>query len=131
MPELPDILLYIRALEIFDSDLAAFASAPTRENHTLKRALTDPRILNGIGNAYSDEILHTARLSPMKLTQSLGDEEIRRLYDATRGTLERWIGTPAARAGCELGRLLSDRALSRLLREDWPRTLEELEKRRG
>ena len=78
-------------LEVLDSDLQAFAARLTRENHTLKRALTDPHIFSGIGNAYSDEILHAARLSPMKLTATLSGEEIARLYDATVGTLERWI----------------------------------------
>ena len=78
-------------LEVFEADLAAFAERITRENHTLKRALTDPHILSGIGNAYSDEILHAARLSPMKLTASLSDEEMSRLFAATRRTLEHWI----------------------------------------
>jgi formamidopyrimidine-DNA glycosylase len=144
----------------------------------LKRALTDPHIFGGIGNAYSDEILHAARLSPMKLTRSLEPDEIRRLHEATRDTLFRWVqllreeaggefpervtafrpgmavhgrygqpcpacGSPIQRivyarneanycAACQTGgRLLSDRALSRLLKEDWPRTLEDLEKRRS
>jgi formamidopyrimidine-DNA glycosylase len=149
------------------------------ENHTLKRALTDPHLFSGIGNAYSDEILHAARLSPFKQTQTLTDDELRRLYDATRVTLTKWIdalraeaggafpekvtafreqmavhgrygkpcpdcGTPVQRVvyaaneanycpACQTGgRLLADRSLSRLLKEDWPRTLEELErKRRG
>ena len=159
-------------LEVFDADLPAFAERITRENHTLKRALTDPHILSGIGNAYSDEILHAARLSPMKLTASLSDEETGRLFEATRRTLEHWIarlqdeekgafpekvtafregmavhgrfgkpcpvcGAPVQRivysrnesnycARCQTGgRLLSDRALSRLLRKDWPKTLPE------
>jgi formamidopyrimidine-DNA glycosylase len=164
-------------LEIFDADLAAFASRLRADNHTLKRALTDPHIFSGIGNAYSDEILHAARLSPMKLTASLSDEEIERLFHATRDTLQIWIerlaresggdfpekvtafrpemavhgrfgmpcpvcGEPVQRivyarneanycAGCQTERrLLSDRALSRLLGRDWPKTLEEMESRK-
>ena len=165
-------------LEVLEASLPAFAERLTRENHTLKRALTDPHVFSGIGNAYSDEILHAARLSPMKLTSSLDDVEIRQLYEATRNTLEDWIarlrdeadaafpekvtafregmavhgrfgkpcpvcGAPVQRivyarnesnycARCQTGgRLLSDRALSRLLRDDWPKTLEEMERRRG
>jgi formamidopyrimidine-DNA glycosylase len=166
-------------LEVLDADLAAFSAALTLENHTLKRALTDPHLFSGIGNAYSDEILHAARLSPFKQTQTLTDDELRRVYDATRVTLTKWIdalraeagdafpekvtafreqmavhgrygkpcpdcGTPVQRVvyaaneanycpACQTGgRLLADRSLSRLLKEDWPRTLEELErKRRG
>jgi formamidopyrimidine-DNA glycosylase len=149
-----------------------FREALTRENHTVKRALTDPRLFSGIGNAYSDEILHAARLSPLKLTRTLGDDEVARLYESTRATLRLWIerlqreahggfpekvtafrdemavhgrfrqpcpvcGTPVQRivyadnecnycARCQTGgRLLADRALSRLLREDWPRTIGE------
>jgi formamidopyrimidine-DNA glycosylase len=164
-------------LEVLDSDLAAFAERLTRDNHTLKRALTDPTIFSGIGNAYSDEILHAARLSPMRQTRQLSDAEIARLHAAVIQTLESWIertrdevgegfpekvtafrpgmavhgrfgkpcptcGAPVQRivyahnecnycATCQTeGRLLSDRALSRLLREDWPRTLEEMERRR-
>jgi formamidopyrimidine-DNA glycosylase len=164
-------------LEVLDSDLAAFAERLTRDNHTLKRALTDPTIFSGIGNAYSDEILHAARLSPMRQTRQLSDAEIARLHVAVIQTLESWIertrdevgegfpekvtafrpgmavhgrfgkpcptcGAPVQRivyahnecnycATCQTeGRLLSDRALSRLLREDWPRTLEEMERRR-
>jgi len=164
-------------LEPLEADLPAFAHALTRENHTVKRALTDPTILSGIGNAYSDEILHAARLSPAKLTGRLTSAEIERLFDATRLVLRTWIdrlraeaagtfpekvtafhpemavhgrygqpcpdcGAPVQRivyarneanycASCQTeGRLLSDRSLSRLLREDWPRTLGELEKRR-
>jgi formamidopyrimidine-DNA glycosylase len=156
----------------------AFSAAITRENHTLKRALTDPHILSGIGNAYSDEILHRARLSPVRQTRALSDGEHTRLYDATRATLYDWIvrlreaaggefpegvtafrpemavhgrygkpcpdcGAPVQRirhaenetnycAKCQTGgKLLADRALSRLLRADWPRTLEEMEERRG
>ena len=146
----------------------------TETNHTLKRALTDPRKFSGIGNAYSDEILHRARLSPVAMTQKLAAEEIGRLYDATRATLEHWIaalraetgdgfpekvtafrpdmavhgrygqpcpdcGTPVQRIryasnetnycpACQTGgKLLADRALSRLLKKDWPRTIEDLE----
>ncbi|HJR57946.1 MAG TPA: DNA-formamidopyrimidine glycosylase family protein [Vicinamibacterales bacterium] len=164
-------------LEVLDSTLPAFAERLTRENHTLKRALTDPTILSGIGNAYSDEILHAARLSPMKQTRQLTEGEIARLHAAAIQTLEAWIertreevgerfpekvtafrdgmavhgrynqpcpacGSPVQRivyasnecnycATCQTeGRLLSDRALSRLLRHDWPKTLEEMEKRR-
>jgi formamidopyrimidine-DNA glycosylase len=165
-------------LEVLDADLPAFARALTHENHTLKRALTDPHLFSGIGNAYSDEILHAARLSPFKLTSGMSDEEVRRLYEATQQTLRLWInrlqeetgsefpekvtafrdemavhgrfgkpcpvcGSPVQRivyaandanycATCQTGgRLLADRSLSRLLREDWPRTLDELERRRG
>jgi len=161
-------------IEVLGAALDDFSAALTSENHTLKRALTDPRLFSGIGNAYSDEILHRARLSPVTLTQRLGAEEIRRLYDAIAATLEEWLarlraearggfpehvtafregmavhgkyGQPCPRCGgkvqriryaanetnycpkCQTGgKLLADRALSRLLREDWPRTLEELE----
>ena len=161
-------------IEVFDSDLAAFIAAMTVENRTLKRALTDPRILSGIGNAYSDEILHAARLSPITLTSKLSAEEFARLFTATRETLRFWIdrlgmesrqafpekvtafrkdmavhgryGLPCPRCGepvqriryadnetnycaqCQTGgRVLADRALSRLLGADWPRTLDELE----
>ena len=164
-------------LEVLDSTATAFAERLTHENHTLKRALTDPTIFSGIGNAYSDEILHAAKLSPMKQTRQLTDDEIVRLHAATIETLEAWIartrdevgegfpekvtafregmavhgryGKPCPRCGspvqrivyasnecnycatCQTeGRLLSDRALSRLLREDWPRTLEEMERRK-
>jgi formamidopyrimidine-DNA glycosylase len=164
-------------LEVLDADLPAFAEALTRQNHTLKRAMTDPHLLSGIGNAYSDEILHAARLSPFKQTRSLTDEEMRRLYDATRLTLQRWVdrlqqetgdefpekvtafrkgmavhgryrepcpdcGAPVQRvvyaaneanycANCQTGgKLLADRSLSRLLKDDWPKTLEELERRK-
>ncbi|HEY7688858.1 MAG TPA: DNA-formamidopyrimidine glycosylase family protein [Dongiaceae bacterium] len=165
-------------IEVFDADLTAFRAALLRENHTVKRALTDPRLFSGIGNAYSDEILHRARLSPIKMTQSLEDGEVERLFHATRETLRAWIdrlrtqtgsgfpekvtafhpdmavhgkfgkpcpvcGAPVQRivhaanetnycARCQTGgRLLADRALSRLLKADWPRTLEELEERRA
>jgi formamidopyrimidine-DNA glycosylase len=164
-------------VEVFDIGLDAFAAALRRENHTLKRALTDPHVFSGIGNAYSDEILHAARLSPFKQTQAIGDDEVARLFDAVRDTLAAWskrlrdetgdgfpekvtafregmavhgryrqpcpvCGSPVQRvvyasneanycATCQTGgRLLADRSLSRLLRDDWPRTLEELEKRR-
>jgi formamidopyrimidine-DNA glycosylase len=158
-------------------DLAGFRAALTRESHTLKRALTDPRFLAGIGNAYADEILHRARLSPVRLTRHMTEAEWERLWAGTRATLAEWTerlcrearaefpervtafqegmavhgrygkpcptcGAPVQRivhaenetnycAPCQTGgRLLADRALSRLLREDWPRTLEELEERR-
>ena len=159
-------------IEPLDATLEQFHDALTRANHTLKRALTDPHLFSGIGNAYSDEILHAARLSPLKLTRSLSDEEGRRLYDATRATLLVWIdqlrrdlggafpekvtafrdamavhgrfrqpcrvcGSPVQRivyaenecnycATCQTGgRLLADRSLSRLLKDDWPRRLDE------
>jgi len=161
-------------IEVFDNGLSAFIAAMTAENRTLKRALTDPRILSGIGNAYSDEILHAARLSPITLTSKLSVEEWERLFAATRETLRLWIdrlgaeahkgfpekvtafrtgmavhgryGLPCPRCGelvqriryadnetnycakCQTGgRVLADRALSRLLGADWPRTLDELE----
>jgi formamidopyrimidine-DNA glycosylase len=163
-----------KGLEIFDADFAAFREALTRENHTLKRALTDPRLFSGIGNAYSDEILHRARLSPVQLTSRLKESEMEMLYGAIRETLLEWIerlrqqrgkglpervtafrnemavhgkfrkpcpvcGSPVQRivhaenetnycARCQTGgKLLADRSLSRLLKQDWPRTLEELE----
>ena len=161
-------------LEVLDADLDQFTAALTRENHTLKRALTDPHLFSGIGNAYSDEILWQAQLSPMQLTQKLKPEEVGRLYEAVRSTLTKWVtelreetgdafpekvtafrkemavhgkykqpcprcGNPIQRiryAGNEAnycphcqtgGKLLADRALSRLLRDDWPKTLEQLE----
>jgi formamidopyrimidine-DNA glycosylase len=161
-------------LEVLEAPLAAFAARLRSENHTLKRALTDPRLFSGIGNAYSDEILHAARLSPLALTSRLADDEIARLHAATRATLDEWTarlrravgdgfpetvtafheemavhgrfgkpcpacGTPIQRiryadnetnycARCQTGgRLLADRALSRLLKRDWPRTIDELE----
>jgi formamidopyrimidine-DNA glycosylase len=164
-------------LEVLSADLAGFAAALRLENHTLKRALTDPHLFSGIGNAYSDEILFAARLSPLKLTASLTDEEIGRLFEATRSTLSRWIDRLREEAGADFptkvtafregmavhgrygqpcpdcgstvqrivyaaneanycatcqtgGRLLADRSLSRLLREDWPKTLAELERRK-
>jgi len=165
-------------LEVLDADLASFRAALVRENHTLKRALTDPHLFSGIGNAYSDEILHAARLSPLKLTKRMSDSEVQTLYEATQKTLRHWseklqreasagfpekvtafredmavhgrYGKPCPSCGgpvqriayaeneanycpaCQTGgRLLADRALSRLLKEDWPRTLEELERRRS
>jgi formamidopyrimidine-DNA glycosylase len=164
-------------LEVLETDFAAFDEALRRDNHTLKRALTDPHLFSGIGNAYSDEILHAARLSPFKQTAGLTDEESHRLYDATRATLTTWTerlqaqtgddfpekvtafregmavhgrygkpcpvcGSPVQRivyadneanycVTCQTGgRLLADRSLSRLLRADWPRTLDELERRK-
>ncbi|MGC2769636.1 MAG: DNA-formamidopyrimidine glycosylase family protein [Candidatus Acidiferrum sp.] len=161
-------------IEILESDLNAFRAALMFENRTLKRALTDPRLVSGIGNAYSDEILHAAQLSPVTLTQKLGDPEWERLYAATRHVLETWkqrlcaeaqaafpenvtafrkdmavhgrFGQACPRCGekiqriryadnetnycarCQTGgKLLADRGLSRLLRSDWPRTLDELE----
>ena len=86
-------------LEVLDADLAAFRDALTAENHTLKRMLTDPRVFSGIGNAYSDEILHRARLSPVKLSQALDGDEVRRLYEATRAVLTEWIERLRAQAG--------------------------------
>jgi len=164
-------------LEVLEADLAGFREALTRENHTVKRALTDPRLLSGIGNAYSDEILHRSRLSPAKWTSRMTEEEIERLYRAAREVLQMWTerflreasrafpekvtafregmavhgrygkpcpvcGSPIQRivyaenesnycATCQTGgRLLADRALSQLLRADWPRSLEELEERK-
>ena len=161
-------------LEVFDTNLEAFGNVLMRENHTLKRVLTDQRILSGIGNAYSDEILHRAKLSPVKLTQRLQAEEVARLYRATRDVLEEWVkrlrdktgaqfpdkvtafhdemavhgrygkpcpicNAPVQRivfadneanycARCQTGgKLLADRALSRLLKKNWPKTLEELD----
>lgn len=163
-------------LEAMDASLEAFKAALTEENHTLKRALRDPTILSGIGNAYSDEILHRARLSPFLLTEKLSNDQVAQLYTATREILEEWTerlreevgdgfpekvtafhdamavhgrygqpcpvcGTPVQRIRyasnetnycptCQTeGRLLADRALSRLLKSDWPRTVEELENR--
>ena len=164
-------------IDVFAADPSAFRAALERENHTLKRALTDPRLLSGIGNAYSDEILHRAGLSPVQQTRQLDDTEWMRLYEASRAVLEDWIerlrqeadaafpegvtafrpgmavhgrygkpcpvcGAPVQRivyaenetnycARCQTGgKLLADRSLSRLLHDDWPRTLEELEERR-
>ena len=165
-------------IEPLNVDLDTFRRRLTLENHTLKRSLTDPRILSGIGNAYSDEILHRARLSPLALSQKLTEGEVRRLYLAVRETLEYWLNKlrdelqggfpervsafregmavhgrfrkPCPRCGAPVqrivyvgneanycspcqtrGKLLADRALSRLLKRDWPRTLEEQESRRA
>ncbi|HVN31957.1 MAG TPA: DNA-formamidopyrimidine glycosylase family protein [Thermoanaerobaculaceae bacterium] len=163
-------------VEVLEVSLESFRAALRRENHTLKRALTDPTLLSGIGNAYSDEILHRARLSPAALTGKLTEREVEALFDAARATLSEWVerlrgetgdgfpekvtafrdgmavhgrygkpcpacGSPVQRivyaaneanycARCQTGgKLLADRALSRLLKGDWPRTLEELEER--
>ena len=160
-------------IEPLDATREEFHEALTRESHTLKRALTDPHLFSGIGNAYSDEILHAARLSPMKLSRSLTDEEFLRLYDATRTTLVAWVdrlrtgvsggfpekvtafrdemavhgrfkqpcpvcGLPVQRivyaanecnycARCQTGgKLLADRSLSRLLKDDWPKSIDEM-----
>ncbi|MBN1921477.1 MAG: formamidopyrimidine-DNA glycosylase [Anaerolineae bacterium] len=164
-------------LEVLEATAAEFRAALQRENHTLKRALTDPRLFSGIGNAYSDEILHRARLSPFLLTQKLTDEQIGRLAEASKTVLTEWVerlraetgegfparvtafheamavhgryGKPCPVCGtavqrvqyannemnycprCQTeDRLLADRALSRLLKDDWPRTIEELEERK-
>ena len=163
-------------LEPLEVDRATFVAALTLENHTVKRSLTDPRLLSGIGNAYSDEILWAAQLSPVRLTQKMTDEELTRLYEATQTTLREWTERLARDAGDEFpekvtafrtemavhgrykqpcprcgapvqriayadnesnycarcqnaGRLLADRGLSRLLKGDWPKTLDELESR--
>jgi formamidopyrimidine-DNA glycosylase len=161
-------------IDVFAASPEEFAAMLRSENHTLKRALTDPRLFSGIGNAYSDEILWAARLSPVALTQRLGDAEVEGLFSATRSVLAEWIerlrasardkfpekvtafregmavhgrfGKPCPRCGAKVqriryasnetnycavcqtgGKLLADRGLSRLLREDWPKTLEEME----
>jgi formamidopyrimidine-DNA glycosylase len=161
-------------IDVFAAQPEEFASVLRSENHTLKRALTDPRLYSGIGNAYSDEILHAARLSPVALTQRLSDAEVAGLFTATRDVLRDWTetlraeakgkfpekvtafregmavhgryGEPCPRCGAKVqriryasnetnycavcqtgGKLLADRGLSRLLHEDWPRTLEEME----
>ena len=163
-------------LEVLEADLESFRAAITSERHTLKRTLTDPRILSGIGNAYSDEILHRARLSPFRLSDGLSEEEGRRFYEAVVAVLGEWTdrlreevgegfpdkvtafrdemavhgrfgkpcpdcGAPVQRiryaesecnycAGCQTGgRILADRSLSRLLKADWPKTLDELERK--
>src|SRR5438105_1546598 len=165
-------------IEPLEASAAAFREALLRENHTLKRSLTDPRLFSGIGNAYSDEILHRARLSPVQVTHKLDEDEIARLHEATGAVLREWTdrlraetrggfpekvtafregmavhgryrmpcpvcGTAVQRIAyaenetnycprCQTeGRILSDRSLSRLLQEDWPRTVEELEERFG
>jgi formamidopyrimidine-DNA glycosylase len=170
-------------IDVLDASLDEFSKVLTANNHTLKRSLTDPRYFSGIGNAYSDEILFAAQLSPVALTQRLSPQEISRLYEATRKTLIEWIdrlrsesgitstatgkfpekvtafrpqmavhgryGQPCPRCGAKVqriryasnetnycarcqtaGKLLADRSLSRLLRDDWPRSLEELEERK-
>ena len=164
-----------RALEVLECSLDDFDSALRRENHTLKRSLTDPRLFSGIGNAFSDEILHHAKLSPLKQTSRLSTQEVRQLWESTRAVLSEWTGRlrsqtgedfpskvtafrpemavhgrygkPCPRCGAPVqrivyaenecnycapcqteGRLLADRAMSRLLKEDWPRSLEEMEK---
>jgi len=161
-------------LDVFATDLAAFAQRLKSENHTLKRALTDPRLFSGIGNAYSDEILHRAKLSPIAMTSALSEEQIARLHEATRATLAEWTerlraeasggfpekvtafrdgmavhgryGKPCPVCGAPVqrivyaenetnycpccqtgGRVLADRALSRLLHKSWPRNIDELE----
>ena len=165
-------------IDVLSADRDAFGTRLTSANHTLKRALTDPRLFSGIGNAYSDEILHCARLSPVMLTQRMKPEEISQLHKATKRTLRLWTeklraetgskfpekvtafrpgmavhgryGQPCPRCGAKVqriryasnetnycapcqtgGKLLADRALSRLLRQDWPRSLEEMEERRS
>jgi formamidopyrimidine-DNA glycosylase len=164
-------------LDVFSASPAEFREVFTRERHTLKRSLTDPHFLSGIGNAYSDEILHRAQLSPVKMSDRLSDEETQRLFEATQGVLQEWTlrlrdeanggfpqkvtafrpemavhgkfrqpcpvcNTPVQRIiraenevnycpGCQTGgRVLADRGLSKLLGKDWPRPIEELEKRR-
>jgi formamidopyrimidine-DNA glycosylase len=161
-------------LEVLDSTFEQFRNALLKENHTLKRALTDPRLFSAIGNAYSDEILHAARISPLALSQKLTHNEIGRLYDATKATLSYWVellrkkagggfpekvtafheemavhgkfGKPCPVCGTKVqrivyaenecnycprcqtgGKILADRSLSRLLKQDWPTTIEELE----
>ncbi|MFO0965404.1 MAG: DNA-formamidopyrimidine glycosylase family protein [Gemmataceae bacterium] len=163
-------------LEVLDADIDAFRAALVRENHTLKRCLTDPRLFSGIGNAYSDEILHRARLSPLALSQRLDAQDSERLFHAVRETLLDWIHRLRAQTGADFpekvtafrpdmavhgrfgkpcpvcgtavqrivyaenetnycprcqtgGKVLADRSLSRLLKDDWPRTVEELEER--
>jgi formamidopyrimidine-DNA glycosylase len=163
-------------LELFSATVDQFAARLRSENHTLKRSLTDPRLFSGIGNAYSDEILHRARMSPVKLTSRLTDDEIATLFSATLATLREWTERLRADAGAEFpekvtafrpemavhgkyrqpcpvcgspvqriryadnetnycatcqteGKLLADRALSRLLGQDWPRSLDEMEER--
>ena len=165
-------------IEPLDASLARFAASLRSENHTLKRALTDPRLISGIGNAYSDEILFHAKLSPVAMTEKLAPADVENLYRATRETLLLWVdrlraqakggfpekvtafregmavhgryGQPCVRCGTKIqriryaanetnycvrcqtnGKLLADRGLSRLLREDWPRTLEEMELRKS
>jgi len=161
-------------IDVMEAGLDAFTAALRVENHTLKRSLTDPRLFSGIGNAYSDEILHAAQLSPVAMSQRLDAGQIERLYTSTRGVLRHWIerlraeakgqfpekvtafrkgmavhgryGEPCPRCGAKVqriryasnetnycavcqtgGKLLADRGLSRLLKEDWPRSLDEME----
>ena len=161
-------------IDVMGADVGAFAERLRSENHTLKRALTDPRLFSGIGNAYSDEILHRAKLSPVALTSSLADDDVRRLHEATRATLAEWTERLRAEAGAEFpekitafregmavhgryrqpcpvcgapvqrivyaeneanycarcqtgGKVLADRALSRLLHKSWPKNIDELE----
>ena len=165
-------------IDVLSADRDAFGTRLTSANHTLKRALTDPRSFSGIGNAYSDEILHCARLSPVMLTQRMKPDEISQLHEATKRILRLWTeklraetgskfpekvtafrpemavhgryGRPCPRCGAKVqriryasnetnycapcqtgGKLLADRALSRLLRQDWPRSLEEMEERKS
>jgi formamidopyrimidine-DNA glycosylase len=164
-------------LEVLNASLASFSAALKKENHTLKRALTDPHLFSGIGNSYSDEILHRARMSPLALTTRLTDEEITRLFEATQSTLREWLQRlrdevgdgfpknvtafregmavhgryrqPCPDCGTEVqriryadnetnycprcqtgGKVLADRAMPKLLKGDWPRSIEELEERR-
>ncbi|MEQ1881754.1 MAG: zinc finger domain-containing protein [Burkholderiales bacterium] len=166
--------LHAGGLEVLDLDLSSFTAKLKAENHTLKRSLTDPHIFSGIGNAYSDEILHHTRLSPIAMTGKLSDNEVARLFDAVRGTLTEWTdrlrkeaggafpekvtafregmavhgrfgkpcpvcGSPVQRivyaenetnycARCQTGgKILADRALSRLLKKSWPKSLDDLE----
>jgi formamidopyrimidine-DNA glycosylase len=163
-------------IEVFSATFGQFRDALKRENHTLKRSLTDPQLFSAIGNAYSDEILHAARLSPMQQTRNLSDDEMRSVFEATRATMHLWIDRLREQVGknfpekvtafheemavhgrygkpcpvcctpiqrivyaenecnycprCQTGgKILADRSLSRLLKDDWPRTIEELEQR--
>lgn len=165
-------------LEVLDADLKSFSAILKSENHTVKRTLTDPHLFSGIGNSYSDEILHRARMSPLLLTSRMSDEEVMRLYEATQSTLREWLNRLREEAGdgfpanvtafrdgmavhgryrqpcpvcgtevqriryadnetnycprCQTGgKVLADRALSKLLKGDWPRSIEELEEQRG
>ena len=169
--------LHAHGLEVMNTDATTFIARLRAENHTLKRALTDPHILSGIGNAYSDEILHAARLSPLLQTRTLGDADARRLFAVTTAKLQEWTarlrdqsagefpekvtafhpdmavhgryGKPCPECGTEIqriryaenetnycprcqtgGKVLADRSLSRLIKDDWPRNIEELERRR-
>ena len=171
MPELPDVVVYLEALEVDEDE---FRAALTGRNRTLKRALCDPTVFSGIGNAYSDEILFHAGLSPVQRTGNLDDDEVARLYEATRSTLVDWterhrqavgdgfpdkvtafhddmavhgkFGQPCPECSAAVqrivyadnevnycpqcqtdGRILADRSLSRLLKDDWPRSIDDLE----